>query len=146
MNPAIEEFVQGKRLAVVGVSRSTKKFGNIINTELKQRGYQTFIIHPEAKEIAGEPCYPSLSAVKNQVDGVVISVAPKNALTVVREAAEAGMKHIWLQQGAENPEVLALGRELGVNLITGKCILMYAQPVTGFHGWHRTFARIFGQM
>ncbi len=146
MNSAIEEFMQSKRLALIGVSRSEKKFGNIIYTELKQRGYQLFIIHPDAQEIAGERCYPNLAAVQGQVDGVIISVSPAKAVKAVREAAEAGITKIWLQQGVENAEVVALGRELGVTLITGKCILMYATPVTGMHSWHRTFARLFGQL
>lgn len=146
MNPAIEDFIQGKRLAVLGVSRSGKKFGNTIHTELKQRGYQTFIIHPEAKEIAGDPCYPNLAAVQGQVDGAVICVTPSKAVAAIREAAAAGINKIWLQMGAENPEALALARELGITVISGKCILMYAPPVKSFHGWHRAFARLFGQL
>ena len=30
--------------------------------------------------------------------------------------------------------MIKLGKVLGLNLVTGKCILMYAQPVRGFHG------------
>ncbi len=34
MNPAIENFVQGKRIAIIGASRSGKKFGNSVISEL----------------------------------------------------------------------------------------------------------------
>jgi predicted CoA-binding protein len=146
MNPAIEEFVQGKRIAVVGVSRSGKKFGNAIVTELKERGYQVKIVHPEAQEIAGEPCYPNLAALAGQVDGVVICVKPQQAAQALREAAAAGMRKIWLQQGSDSPEVQAAARELGVTPISGKCILMYAAPVGSIHAFHRGFARLFGQL
>ncbi len=146
MNQAIQEFIEGKRIAVMGVSRSGKKFGNIAYTELKQRGYQVFIVHPEAKDISGEPCYPSLSALQGQVDGVLICLPPKQAEQALREAASAGMKHIWLQQGAQSPAVLAAARELGVDPIIGKCILMYAQPVQSFHRLHRGFTRLIGQL
>ena len=146
MDQAVQEFVQGKRIAVVGVSRSGKKFGNSVYTELKQRGYQVSIVHPDAQEINGERCYPNLAALSGNVDGVVISVAPKQASQALRDAVAAGIKSIWLAQGAESPEVLALARELGVNPITGKCILMYAQPVGSFHAWHRFFARLVGQL
>ena len=67
-------------------------------------------------------------------------------MQALRDAVAAGIKSIWLAQGAESPEVLALARELGVNPITGKCILMYAQPVGSFHAWHRFFARLVGQL
>lgn len=146
MNQAIEEFVQGKRVAIVGVSRSGKKFGNAILSELKQRGYQMFIVHPEAQEIAGEPCYPNLAALQGKVDGVIVCLPAQKAVNVIHQAAEAGVKKVWLQQGGESPEVLAAARETGIDLITGKCILMYAPPVGSIHGLHRTIARIFGQL
>ena len=146
MNQAIQEFIAGKRIAVLGVSRSGKKFGNTVYTELKQRGYQVFIVHPEAKDISGEPCYPNLSALQGKVDGVLICLPPKQAEQALREAASAGMKHIWLQQGAQSPAVLAAARELGVDPVVGKCILMYAQPVQSFHRLHRGFTKLIGQL
>jgi predicted CoA-binding protein len=146
MDKIIETFVQGKRLAVVGVSRSGKKFGNIAFKELKERGYQLYLIHPAAKEIDGEPCFPSLSAVQGKVDGVLVSVPPKQTSNVLKEAAAAGMKDIWLQQGAETSEVLAQARQLGLSVISGKCILMYAPPVRGFHGFHRLVMKLIGQL
>ena len=43
------------------MSRSGKKFGNVVGKELKTKGYEIFPIHPEAKEIdanaaVGELC------------------------------------------------------------------------------------------
>jgi predicted CoA-binding protein len=146
MNQAIQDFVDGKRVAVVGASRSGKKFGNAICAELKQRGYQVFIVHPQAQEIDGQRCYPNLMALQGQVDGVVICVPPQQAGQALRDAAGAGVKNIWLQQGAQSPEVMAVAGQLGVQPVTGKCILMYAQPVRSFHAWHRAFAKVFGQL
>jgi predicted CoA-binding protein len=146
MNQAIQEFVSGKRIAVLGVSRSGKKFGNTIYTELKQRGYQVFIVHPEAKEISGEPCYPNLASLRGRVDGVLICLPPRQAEQALREAVSAGMQRIWLQQGAQSPAVLATAQELGVAPVTGRCILMYAQPVRSFHRVHRVFNQIIGQL
>jgi uncharacterized protein len=146
MDQNIKNFIDGKRIAIVGVSRSGGKFGNTIQSELKQRGYQTFIVHPEAQEIAGEKCSPNLEALKGKVDGVVICLPPQQAGQVLREAVRAGIANIWVQQGADSPEVAAIAKELGVHPITGKCILMYAPPVQSFHGWHRAFMRLIGQL
>lgn len=146
MKQNIIDFVQAKRIAVMGVSRSGKKFGNSIYTEMKSRGYQMVIIHPEAKEINGEPCYPSLAAVDGKIDGVLICVQPRQAAQALRDSVAAGIKKIWIQQGADSPEVRAAAKELDVDPVTGKCILMYAEPVTSLHKFHRTLARIFGQL
>ena len=61
MNKEIEDFVQSKRIAVMGASRDPRKFGNAIVIELKQKGYEVFLVHPEAKEISGQTCYPSIA-------------------------------------------------------------------------------------
>lgn len=145
MDQAIRDFVSGKRIAVVGVSRTGKKFGNIVATELKQRGYQVFAVHPEAKEIAGEPCYPNLASLAGKVDGAVICVPPSKAGDVVRDAAAAGIQRIWLQQGAESADVIAQARELGLTTVAGKCLLMYAEPVRSLHGFHRGIMKLIGQ-
>jgi uncharacterized protein len=146
MNQAIQDFINGKRIAVVGASRNGKKFGNLALTELATRGYQVFPVHSSAAEINGIKCYPNLTALQGQVDGALVTVPPPQALTVLREAAAIGLKNVWLQQGAESPEVLALAQELGLNLVAKKCVLMYAPPVRSFHGWHRGFAQLFGQL
>lgn len=145
MDQNIQRFIDGKRIAVVGASRSGKKFGNTLAVELKQRGYQVFIVHPEAKEIGGEPCYADLASLQGKVDGVVICVSPSACAQALREAAQAGIRNIWLQQGAQSTEALTAARELGITPITGKCLLMYAPPVKSIHGFHRGFAKLFGQ-
>jgi hypothetical protein len=30
--------------------------------------------------------------------------------------------------------------------VAGKCILMYAPPVEGFHAWHRALYRVFAKL
>jgi len=145
MDQAIQDFISGKRIAVVGVSRDDKKFGNMAFTELAARGYQVFPVHPAAQEIAGARCYPNLTALRGQVDGALVVVPSEQAASVLREAALIGLKNVWLQQGAESPEVLTLARDLGLNLVAKKCVLMYAPPVRSFHGWHGFFAKLFGQ-
>jgi len=146
MDKNVQDFIDGKRIAVLGASRSGKKFGNSAVTELKQRGYQVFLVHPEAQEIGGERCYPSLEALQGQVDGIWICLPPKQSEQALRDAVQAGFDHIWLQQGAESSQALATAKELGVSPVTGKCILMYAQPVGGFHAWHRGFVRLIGKL
>jgi uncharacterized protein len=146
MNIAIEEFITCKRVAVVGLSRSGKKFGNSIFAELSKRGYEVLAVHPEAEEIGGARCYRRLGLLAGIADAVVISIPPVAVPGVVREAAAAGIRNVWLQQGAESPEAVSLGKELGLNVVSGKCILMYAPPVEGFHAWHRAFNRFFARL
>ena len=146
MDQAIQDFVGGKRIAVAGVSRSGGKFGNMAVTELKKRGYQVFVVHPEVRQINGEACFPDLHTLQGNLDGVLISLSGKQAAAVMQDTAEIGVRNVWLQQNAQTPELLALADSLGLNLVHGKCILMYAPPVRSYHRWHRFFARLMGQL
>jgi uncharacterized protein len=146
MKQGIEEFITSKSIAVVGLSRNGKKFGNSALTELLKRGYEVFAVHPNTEEIAGTRCYPNLTALRGKVDAVVICISPGRVAGVLREAASIGLKNVWLQQGAESPDSIALAKELKLNLVTGRCILMYAPPVEGFHAWHRALYRLFAKL
>ena len=79
------------------------------------------------------------------MDGVVICLPPQKTVLVMRDAAAAGIQKIWLQQGAESAETARVARELGLEPVTGKCIMMYAGNVKSIHGVHKFFAKLFGQ-
>jgi len=138
---AIEAFLDNPSLAVVGVSRSGKKFGNWACRVLRAQGYRVYPVHWGAPIIDGVRCSARLSDVPERVNAVLVVVPPEHAIDVVREAAAAGIRHVWLQQGAESPDALRLGAELGLSVIAGECILMFARP-TGIHRVHHWLRRV----
>ena len=142
----IEGFVSQRRLAIVGVSTSGRKFGNFALKDLRKRGYEVFAVHPTAAEIAGEPCFASLEVLQGQVDGAVICVPAGAAVAVLEQAAAIGLDHLWLQQGSESDELLSRAASLGLEPVHGRCVLMYAQPVGGLHAVHRFFMGMFGRL
>lgn len=143
---AVEDFVAQRKLALVGVSRSGGKFGNIALKTLQQKGYRVFPIHPRAESIAGERCYRDLQSLPETVEGVLVVVPPAQAEQVVRDAASAGIRRVWLQQGAESADAIRFCKENGLTVIHGECILMFAPPVTSFHRWHRWLWRVLGKL
>ena len=143
MNPMIDNFISSKRISVVGMSRTGNKFGNMVGKELISKGYTVYPIHPEVKEIDGMACYPDLKSLEGIVDSVWISISPKKVPVVLQDAAEIGLKNIWLQQGAWSKEVQQSIDQLGLSVVSKKCILMYAPPVHSVHKFHRTIKGIF---
>jgi len=140
----IRDFMQAKRLAVVGVSHSEQKMGTGIYKELKERGFEVYGVNPTLELIQGDKCFHTIGELSGMVDGVVICVPPPKAAQVLREAVGAGIQKIWIQQGAQSDETARVARELGVNPVVKKCILMYAGEVKSIHAFHRFFARLFG--
>jgi predicted CoA-binding protein len=146
MDKSIESFLSCKRIAVVGASRDKRKFGYTIYTELKQRGCEVSPVNPLANEVAGDPCYSNLQALKDKIDAVVLVVPPVKGEPMVRQAAAIGVKQLWLQSGADSADLVALAKSLGMNVVAGKCILLYKEPVQSIHAFHRFFARLFGKL
>jgi uncharacterized protein len=146
MNQQIEEFLKCKKLALVGFSRAKGKFGNTLYEELTKRGYELYPLHKTEKEINGVMCYPDLASVKDKIEGVLINTSPKNVIPILEEAAALNIKNIWLQSGAESKEVYDAAARLKLPIITKNCMLLHAEPVQGFHKFHRVIAKLFGKL
>ncbi len=142
---AIEQFLSAGTLAVAGVSRRGRKFGNVVRRELATKGWQVLPVHPEAATIDDCPCVARVADLPPGVGGLVVSVPPAQAVALVREAAAAGIPRVWLQRGSESPEALAAGRDAGVEVIHGQCILMHAKP-GGIHRVHRWLVQLAGRL
>jgi predicted CoA-binding protein len=143
----IDDFLAQRTLAIVGVSRTNKnKFGNSAYKDLKEKGYKMYIVHPSGEVVEEVPSYTSFEALPEQVGGVLVVVPPAEAEKVVREAHEAGIKRIWLQQGAESNDSIQYCQDNGMSVVYGKCIMMFAQPMKFFHKPHRWVMGALGQL
>ncbi len=142
----IEAFFASRALAVVGVSRAGKGFGAAAYRELKAKGFTLYPVHPEAEQVEGDRCVRSLSALPGPVGGVLVVTPPAESVKVVKDAAAAGIQRVWLQQGAGSEEAIRVCREHGLHVVSGRCVLMFAEPVAPFHQVHRFFVRLFGKL
>lgn len=143
---AIKEFLGQKRLAIVGVSRSEKKFSHRLYKDLKTKGYTLFPVNPNTVNIDGEACFDSIQSLPQPVDGVVIVVPPNQTEKVVKDAASAGINHIWIQQGAESQEAIDFCKRNGMNVVHHQCILMFAEPSAFPHRLHRYVWKLLGKL
>ena len=136
IDEAATAFLDHKRIAVTGVSRTPKTHGsNTVYKRLRDRGYQVFAINPNAGRIEGADAYPHLKAIPGGVDAVVIATRPEIADKTMRECAEIGIEHVWMHHGAGASSVSAsateYGREHGITVIDGGCPLMFG-PTADF--------------
>ncbi len=142
----IDDFLAVRRLALVGLSRSGRKFGNTVYRELTAKGWEILPVHPGAEAIGGARCWPSLEALPGDVGGVVVVVPPAQTVDVVRRAAAAGIPRVWMQQGAESAEAVETARALGLDVVAGECILMFAEPAGLPHRVHRWVRGLLGRL
>ena len=140
----IRGFLAEKTLAIAGVSRDEKSMSALTFKELKNKGYTLYPVNPNAATILGEKCYPSVAALPGKVGGVLVFTAPAHTEKVVREAVAAGIRRIWIQQGAQSEAALRFCADNKLPAVTKECILMYLEPVTSIHAFHRWVKKLFG--
>jgi len=143
---AVDDFLAQRTLAVVGVSRDPKKFGNSVYRDLKGKGYKLYPVNPKAEEIEGDRCYANLSALPEPVDGVLVVVPSAETEQVVQDAARSGIPRVWMQQGAESEAAIEFCRANGISEVHGECILMFAQPQAFFHKPHKWVWGLMGKL
>ena len=142
----IDDFLAQRTLALAGVSRSGKGFGNAVRRELGARGYTLKLIHPEADSIGGQPCVHALREVAPEVGGVVLVTPPAETLKLLREAQEAGIRRVWIQEGAESDAAIAFCGEHGLAAVHHECILMFIERAAWPHRLHRAIRGAFGHL
>ena len=138
------QFIRDKDIALAGASRDPKKFGNVVFKTLKSKGLNVYPLNPKAANIDDDVCYNTLNDLPANVKNLVILLKPSETEKVVKEAVEKGIQKVWIQQGSESAEAVKTAKDAGLTLITGKCVLMYANP-TGFHKFHMQLSKLFGK-
>ena len=142
----VAAFLEAKRIAVAGVSRAGNTPANAIFRRLAETGHEVIPVNPNASEIEGRRCYPSIAAVDGPVDAVMVVTHPSLAGGVAQAALARGVKHIWFHRsfggGSVSPEALEVCRSGGVEPIEGGCPLMYCQPVDPAHRVFRWWLRL----
>lgn len=135
---AAADFLANERIAVTGVSRSSKSHGaNVVYLRLKQRGYDVVPINPNADEVEGDACYPDLKSVPGDLKAVVIGTRPEVAEATMRECVDLGVEQVWMHRGPGGGSVsepaTAYGREHGVTVIDGGCPCMFGPTADTGH-------------
>ncbi len=126
MNQAelIADFVGRRTWAIVGVSANPTKFGHRIYRDLRRAGYRVFAINPHEAEVLGDPVYPNLAALPERPDVVDLVVPPSVSEMIVKEAAAAGIRRIWMQPGAESQRAIDFCRASGIEVVAQACAMV----------------------
>ena len=112
-----------KTLAVVGLSSKSSRPSYGVAAYMKARGYRIIPVNPNETEVLGEKAYPSLEAVPEPVEVVVVFRRSEYVRDVVESAIHKGAKVIWMQEGVFDGEAALRAQEAGLTVIQDRCIL-----------------------
>lgn len=110
-------------VAVVGMSPKRERPSNEVALYLRDHGFTIIPVHPAAEEIEGMMVYPDLESIPADAGVTIVDlfVAGPRTMPVVEQAAKIKAAVIWFQPGTENAESEARARELGLEVLSGRC-------------------------
>ncbi len=105
-----------RSVAVVGAS-ARGGIAETVRANLRATGSETrcHFVNPRYDELHGQPCYPSIAALPEVPDVVLVALNPLRAPGAIREAAEAGVPAAIIPGGGVvegGPEAAAMQREV----------------------------------
>lgn len=144
----IQDFLKGKRIAMIGLSRDPKSYSRQLYKELVGLGYDVVPVNPNAKDIDGVPVLASLAQATAPFDRAIILLPESQTEQAVIDCADHGIKDIWLHRhvagGVSDTRAIYRAEERGLNLITGFCMFMFLPKTGGIHRFHGLIMKLLG--
>ena len=132
--PPVEALLKPRAIALVGVSAKGGAGANILKSGQRfSFTVPTWPVNPNASEIGGCRCYPSLRELPQTPDCVVVAVPAGAVLDVVGEAAAIGVRGIYVvsegfadaandEGRARQAQLIALARSHNIALAGPNCM------------------------
>lgn len=130
----LEPMLAPRSIAVVGASRREGSVGNAVLRNLIYGGYTgvVYAVNPQSKSILCLRCIPSISAIEDEVDLIVIVTPAPTIEGLIREGADHGTRHFLIisagfkeigGEGAEREKrINALAKERGLSIVGPNCL------------------------
>lgn len=106
-----------KTVAVIGASNDRRKYGNKALRAFRNQGYRVIPITPHQRMVEGEPAFGSVLDVPGPIDAATVYVPPRTGVRIMEQLAEKGVAKVWLNPGADAPDVVEKARTLGLHPI-----------------------------
>ena len=119
---SIENILDYKTIAVVGISDDQTRPSNFVARFLREHGYRIIPVNPKLSEWEGEKCYPDLLSIPVKVDIVDIFRRSEAIPPIVDEAILIKVKAVWMQEGIINEEAAAKAQKAGIEVVMDKCM------------------------
>ena len=128
----IARLLSPASIAVVGATDRPGPGSEVSRNALRsiEAGVRVYLINPNREELFSHPCHPSLGALPEAPDSVIVATSPEIAVNVLEEAASIGAgSAIILASGyAESPDAKGAGLQRAVVRIAGPAGLAVCGP------------------
>ncbi len=132
-----------RTIAIVGAKDKAHSDVDRVRRYLIAAGFTVIPVHPARKEVWGQPTYPSLMEVQEQVDMVNLFRAPQYCLDHAQEVLQMAHhpKVFWMQLGISNSAVAPLVTPHSIMVVENLCsMVVHAEATGGRAAPHGAFA------
>ena len=121
----VAAFLAAGPFAVAGASTNRDKYGNKVLRAYLQNDLEVHPINPKAREVEGVRAVPDVQSLPDGIGALSIVTPPAVTEAIVESAHEKGIRHLWMQPGAESQAAVERAQELGLEVISGgPCLLV----------------------
>ncbi|MBX3748295.1 MAG: CoA-binding protein [Verrucomicrobiae bacterium] len=106
-----------KTIAILGASNQRSKFGNRAVRAFAGKGWQVFPVNPREKTIEGLPAFASVEDLPLRPHLISVYLPPAVLLQELPRIAARGCDELWLNPGADSPDVVEAAERLGLNVV-----------------------------
>ena len=117
---ASAKFLEKSNWAVIGDVLNPAKPASTVVATLKGDGKTVHLINPRDK--TGQ-CFPDLNAVAQPIEVVDLCINHVEGLKQMQQAAALGIKQVFIQPGAESPEILSFCEQNNIEVFQG-CVMV----------------------
>ena len=89
-----------------------------------RKGYNIYPVNSNRAEVDGDEAYSKLAEIPEKPTIVNIVVPPSETVQILEESLAPDLMNIWLQPGAESPEIMAFLQEHDFNYLANACIMI----------------------
>lgn len=155
LNDLVQDFLDQRKIAVVGVSAKRETGSNLAFRKFKAAGYEVYAVNPHISAFEGSPCFPDLKSLPEKPDGVLIFANPGVTDQIVEQCIDQGIKRIWMHcllgtkpglgagMTSVSQEAIERARQNGISVIPGSCPNQYLNPDFG-HSLMKTMCGALG--
>lgn len=110
-------------VAIIGASGDASKFGNKAVRAYLRQGWTVYPVTPKPEPIEGLATFPSVAAIPGRVDRAALYLPPMVGIKVLAEVKAKNIGELFINPGADSPELLAEAERLGLNAIMACAIV-----------------------
>jgi predicted CoA-binding protein len=104
-------------VAVIGASNAREKYGNKSVRAYLRQGWTVYPVNPHEKEVEGLRAYASIRDIPGPVQRASLYLPPEVGLSLLDDIKAKGVEELYVNPGAESPELLDRAEALGLNAI-----------------------------